>query len=81
MLGPLHFHRSQLNGAPYRPGDAVLVLVGRNRGRVARVVEVNEERDFVRVEWDDPATAAATYRHLQLLRAAPAPTSPAAPAP
>ena len=86
VLGPVYFHRSQLNGAPYGPGDRVMVLVGRNRGLVARIVEVNDFRDTIKVEWEDSAADAAKvyYRHLQVLRAdarPPAATSPAIPAP
>jgi hypothetical protein len=51
ILGPLYHYRAELNGAPFQMGDRVEVLVGANRGQVARVAEVWEWRGDLRVEW------------------------------
>lgn len=53
ILGPIYDRRAALNGAPFHIGDRVEVLVGRNRGSVARVSEVWESRGSLRVEWDN----------------------------
>jgi hypothetical protein len=50
LLGPLYHFQGLRNGAPYRVGENVRVLVGRQRGRVAPVYEVCAERDRVRVD-------------------------------
>lgn len=52
ILGPIYHYRAELNGAPFQTGDRVAVLVGANRGHVARVVEVWDWRGDLRVEWD-----------------------------
>ena len=51
ILGPIYHHRAELNGAPFQAGDRVEILVGVNRGRVARVAEVWEWRGDLRVDW------------------------------
>ncbi len=50
ILGPIQFHRAQLNGAPYQPGDLVEILVGPNRGRIVRVQESLDGRGTVKVD-------------------------------
>jgi hypothetical protein len=40
ILGPIYDYRAELNGVPFQAGDRVGILVGANRGHVARVVEV-----------------------------------------
>src|ERR1700737_1048614 len=50
ILGPIYFHRSQLNGAPFQVGDPVEILVGPNRGRVVRVVAALDGRARVTVD-------------------------------
>jgi hypothetical protein len=63
ILGPMYYARGITNGAPYQAGDEVLILAGRNRGRIVRVAEVLEARDQVRVEGGD------LYGHAQVCRA------------
>jgi hypothetical protein len=50
ILGPIYFHRAQLNGAPFHPGDEVEILVGRCRGRVVRVLDAENWQGSVRVD-------------------------------
>jgi hypothetical protein len=50
ILGPLYHYRAEVNGYPYRPDDRVEILVGANRGRVVRVVEVWDWRGDLRVD-------------------------------
>jgi transcription elongation factor len=57
VLGPIYFHRAQLNGAPFQPGDVVEILVGPNRGRVVRVLESWDWRGMVKVDLGAPATS------------------------
>ncbi len=49
VLGPLYYHRSQLNGAPFAAGDRVLILRGRDRGQVLAVVESLDYRGSMRL--------------------------------
>jgi hypothetical protein len=53
LLGPLYYTQEWRNGAPYRVGDYVRVLVRRHRGRVVRVYDLWAERHQVRVELGD----------------------------
>jgi hypothetical protein len=54
VLGPVYHWRAEVNGAPFQPGDRVEILVGANRGRVARVAEVWDWRGSLRVEFAEP---------------------------
>jgi hypothetical protein len=54
VLGPIYHWRAEVNGAPFQPGDRVEILVGANRGRVARVAEVWDWRGSLRVEFAEP---------------------------
>jgi hypothetical protein len=51
VLGPIYHWRAEVNGAPFHPGDRVEILVGANRGQVARVAEVWDWRGSLRVEF------------------------------
>lgn len=51
---------AKVNGAPYRQGDRVCILVGRYRGRSAQVYEVWSERREVLVRFDIQGKAEAT---------------------
>jgi hypothetical protein len=53
LFGPLYFARGQKNGAPFRVGDRVHILVGAHRDAVVSVYEVWESRNQVRVELGD----------------------------
>jgi hypothetical protein len=54
ILWPPLFHiASWVNGAPFRSGDSVYILVGLQRGRLTRVYDVWTERGQVRVELDE----------------------------
>ena len=70
ILGPLYHYREELNGYPFQPDDAVELLVGANRGRVARVVEVLEGRGVVRVDLGEFATPGAKtlFRIAQVIK-------------
>ena len=50
VLGPMYWHRAQLNGVPFAPGDRVEILAGRDRGRIATVAEYNDYRMYVKLE-------------------------------
>jgi len=50
VFGPVYYARGQRNGAPFRNGDLVHILVGPHRDRVVRVYEVWASRDQVRVD-------------------------------
>ena len=50
VLGPLYEVRARVNGAPFRVGDEVQILIGEHRGTVAKVYEVWAERRQVRAE-------------------------------
>ena len=50
FLGPLCYQQAQFNGAPFRVGDHVQILVGIHSGRVVRIYELWESRCEVRVE-------------------------------
>ena len=67
VLGPIYHYRAELNGAPFQAGDRVEILVGANRGQVARVVEVWDWRGNLRVEWD----ARVTRRNRTAARPSP----------
>ena len=54
VLGPIYHWRAEVNGAPFQPGDRVEILVGANRGRVARVAEVWDGRASLQVEFTEP---------------------------
>ena len=65
ILGPIYHYRAELNGAPFQTGDRVEVLVGANRGHVARVAEVWEWRGDLRVDWGTSvARKSRTIFHL-----------------
>ena len=55
IAGPLHMARAEKNGAPFRDGDMVHILAGRYRDRVARVYEVWESRNQVKVSLGEEA--------------------------
>ncbi len=71
IFGPIYFGQARDNGAPYRIGDQVRVLVtGRHRGQVARVRDVWECRGQVRLDlgeeaakrWEDVFSDYEVYR-------------------
>ena len=76
VLGPISFHRAQLNGAPFQMGDSVEILVGPNRGRVVRVLEPLDGRAMVTVDFGEQAhsrrkgssRARNTFEETQLLK-------------
>lgn len=76
ILGPVYFHRAQLNGAPFQVGDPVEILVGPNRGRVVRVLEPLDGRAMVKVDFAEPPglkqkrtfRAGDTFEETQLLK-------------
>jgi len=80
ILGPIYHYRAELNGAPFQTGDRVEVLVGANRGRVARVAEVWESRSDLRVDWNSSvARKGRTIFHFaQVIKVADAEPSVAA---
>ena len=45
----------KINGAPFHNGDMVHILVGKHRGKIARVYEIWEERKEVRVDIGEQA--------------------------
>ena len=49
LLGPVYHWRGGLNGAPFKVGDEVEILVGKNRGRVVKVYS-QWQHDQFRVE-------------------------------
>ena len=55
VLGPIYFHRAQLNGAPFQPGDRVEILVGPNRGRIVQVLESWHWRGTAKVDLGEGA--------------------------
>jgi len=59
ILGPLYHDRALKNGAPFRIGDRVRILVGPHRGRVTRVYST-WQGDTVRVELGEEAKAGFT---------------------
>jgi len=52
VIGPLYYHRAVENGAPFKEGDRVMILVGPHRNRVTRVYSL-WQHDSVRVELGD----------------------------
>lgn len=69
VLGPIYFHRAQLNGAPFQAGDPVEILVGPNRGRVVRVVEPLNGRGMVKVDFgEQPGLKREWFEETQLLK-------------
>ncbi len=86
VLGPIYFHRAQLNGAPFQMGDSVEILVGPNRGRVVRVLEPLDGRGMAKVDLGEPANAKRKsifwcgdiFELTQLLKVAGAEQRPAA---
>jgi hypothetical protein len=73
FIGPFYHARGLRNGAPYRPGDHVMILAGRHRGRVVPVYAVWEERQQVRVELGDGEREAVedVFSHVTVLRQSP----------
>lgn len=71
VLGPIYYGRGQLNGAPYKIGDRVHILVGEHRDRVLTVYEVWESRDQVRVDLGEDAKRATkdVYAYSEICRA------------
>jgi hypothetical protein len=57
ILLPIYYLRGKLNGAPFRVGDRVRILVGPYRDRVAEVYAVWSERGQVCVEPGEPREA------------------------
>jgi len=82
VLGPIYHWRAEVNGAPFQPGDRVEILVGANRGRVARVAEVSDWRSSLRVEFTEPVARMAKthFDFTQVLKVGVA-DSPVEPAP
>lgn len=79
VLGPIYHWRAEVNGAPFQPGDRVEILVGANRGRVARVAEVWDWRGSLQVEFTEPVprrdkTSFALTEVLKIGAAESAPT-------
>ena len=71
ILGPLYHHREILNGGPFKVGDRVEILVGRNRGHIATVSEVWDWRGSLGVVFADavPSSEKTIYRVVQVIRA------------
>lgn len=69
VYGPTIYDRSLKNGAPFRIGDKVRIIGGKNDGLV-RTVYANWQGDSVRVELDDAAAQdlSDVYHPTQLLR-------------
>jgi hypothetical protein len=42
VFGPMYYHQSLLNGAPFVPGDKVMILAGPQRGRISRVYKLGQ---------------------------------------
>jgi hypothetical protein len=74
LLGPVYNARAAENGAPYQSGDWVMILAGPHRGRVARVYEVWESRQQVRVDLGDEARGKFEdlFNYVAVLRQPPA---------
>ncbi len=87
LLGPLYHYRAERNGYPFHPDDRVELLVGANRGRVVRVVEVWDWRGDLRVDLGESARPGANtlFQFTQVVRVAedapPAVEQPELPAP
>jgi uncharacterized protein (DUF58 family) len=70
FLGPVYRHRGRVNGAPYKAGDEVQVLVDPHRGRIAVVYEVWADRGQVRVDLGESEKRALKdiFTNTQVLR-------------
>ena len=82
VLGPVYHYRAELNGAPFRTGDIVQILVGRNRGRIVRVTEVTEGRGVLKVDLGEsnPKGKPIYYEFTEIVKADdPEPTSASPP--
>lgn len=55
ILGPMYWAQGLRNGAPYEPGDVVLILVGPHRGTVTGVWDVWPSRNQIRLDLGDEA--------------------------
>ena len=71
VLGTLYQARAEINGYPFHAGDRVEILVGANRGRVVRVVEVWDWRGNLRVDLGEFARPGARvhFHFAQVIRA------------
>jgi len=69
LLRPLYKSRALKNGAPFRVGDNVQILVGRHKGRVARVYD-DWRDECVRVELGEKEKEnfSDIFSDIQLLR-------------
>ncbi len=70
ILGPVYYAQGLWNGAPYREGEYVRLLVGSHRGCVKRVYEVWDERHQVRVELGEGERAryADVFSYVEVCR-------------
>jgi hypothetical protein len=68
-MAQLYYWRGRLNGAPFKVGDRVRILVGQHRGRITRVYSM-WQGDSVRVELGKEAehTHADIFEPTQLVR-------------
>jgi hypothetical protein len=73
ILGPIYMCRGRMNGAPYKAGDYVQVLIGKNRGRVFKVDRICESRGQVCLDVGEPRKKGVefAFSHTQVFRVAP----------
>ena len=55
FVAPINRIQARLNGAPFKPGDRVLILAGRYRGRIGRVYS-EWQGETIRVDVGDEAS-------------------------
>jgi hypothetical protein len=68
VIDPLYNFRATLNGAPFRPGDRIRILVGPCRGQVVRVYDVWDSRKQVRVALDEYTAHEGVFSFTQVCR-------------
>lgn len=70
VLGPIVNERLRINGAPFRAGHRVRILMGPHRDRIVQVLEVEDSTNQVRVAPESGETAGATgaYSFLEIRR-------------
>jgi hypothetical protein len=70
FVSPIYSLAARMNGAPFRIGDSVRILSGPYRDRIARVYEIWEPRDQVRLDLDADARKKVTdvFSYTQVCR-------------
>lgn len=83
ILGPIYDSQGIANGAPYQPGDLVLLLVGPHQGKVLPVYQVWDQRSEVRVWIGEPEERRAddVFGYAQVLRVSHPQADPLGPPP